>query len=366
MKKLKLTRLTAIIIGVVIAVPLLIFGFLTYFGVFSRASSEAPTDLLITKITQQSATVTWTTDQETQGTIEYGTSSTQLTFFAPEATKTQQHSVDLTLLTPGTTHFFVIRIGDQVYDNAGVPWNFTTKADKPKEATLSAELSPASPEAGVSPEVPPSDEPSPTGKKTSATAAPASVKPTLKSSTPTPTPKPSSGGSSGGTAVSCSSTDCDAILGYLGPGKCSVSDYQRCRGKTITPTITPAISNTPTRTPTPTGEMVQTPYSVQVRANSATDVLVYWEDHSDNEDGFEIQRASFAATLTWSVVKTIAGASGNNNPLSWTDTGSDLPNASLGSGYTYKYRVRGFVSDGSNVYYSNYGPTDKGYQVTIP
>jgi elongation factor G len=86
-----------------------------------------------------------------------------------------------------------------------------------------------------------------------------------------------------------------------------------------------------------------------------------YHDVDSNEMAFKI-----AATLTWSVVKTIAGASGNNNPLSWTDTGSDLPNASLGSGYTYKYRVRGFVSDGSNVYYSNYGPTDKGYQVTIP
>ena len=52
--------------------------------------------------------------------------------------------------------------------------------------------------------------------------------------------------------------------------------------------------------------------------------------------------------------------------MNWTDTGSDLPNTNLGSGVTYKYRVRGFVSDGSNTYYSNYGPDDKGYQVTTP
>jgi hypothetical protein len=357
MKKLKLTRVTAIIIGVLIAVPLLIFGFLTYFGVFSRASSQAPVDVIVTKITTQSASINWTTDEETQGTIEYGTSATQLTFFSPEPIKTQTHSVDLTLLTPGTTHFFVIRIGDQVYDNAGVPWSFTTKADTTKEASPSGELE-STPEADVTIEVEPSEKPTP--RSGSPTLTPPNAKPTLKSSTPTPRP------TTGGTTVSCSSNDCDAILANLGPGKCSVTDYQKCRGRTITPTVTPLISNTPTASPTPTGMTVETPYNVQATANSSSNVFVYWEDHSSNEDGFEVQRASFSATLTWTVVKTLPGASGNNNPINWTDTGSDLPNGNLGSGVTYKYRVRGFVSTGSNTYYSNYGPTDKGVQVTTP
>lgn len=361
MKKLKLTRVTAIIIGVLIAVPLLIFGFLTYFGVFSRASSQAPVDLIVTKITTQSATISWTTDQETQGTIEYGTSATQLTFFSPEPVKTQQHSVDLTLLTPGTTHFFVIRIGDQVYDNAGVPWSFTTKADKNAEATPSANIeSPVgTPSASTDRDKPvasPTTKISPL-KSSTPTLTPPNAKPTLRSSTPTAVPPKT---------VSCSGTDCDTILSNLGPGKCSVADYQKCRGKNITPTLTPLVSNTPTTTPTPTGPTVQTPYNVQAIANSSSNVLVYWEDHSSNEDGFEVQRASFAATLTWTVIKTLPGQSGNNNPINWTDTGSDLPNGSLGSGYTYKYRVRGFASDGSSTYYSNYGPTDKGVQVTTP
>lgn len=353
MKKLKLTRVTAIIIGVLIAVPLLIFGFLTYFGVFSRASSQAPVDVIITKITTQSATISWTTDQETQGTVEYGTSATQLTFFSPEPVKTQTHSVDLTLLTPGTTHFFVIRIGDEVYDNAGVPWSFTTKADTAKEATPSEELE-STPSAEVTVEVEATKKPTP--KAGSPTLTPPGAKPTLKSSTPTPRP------TTGGTTVSCSSNDCDRILANLGPGKCTVTDYQKCRGRTVTPTATPLISNTPTASPTPSGPVLYTPGNLQAVAYSSSNITLTWFDKSLIEEGYVVERASWEAQLIWKNIATLPGVSGQNNEMTFTDTGSDLSSGNLGSGRIYKYRVAGFKTsdDGETVYYSNYTPDSKG------
>lgn len=289
MKKLKLSRLTAIIIGVLIAVPLLILGMLTYFGVFSRASDSAPQDLLISKITTQSAVITWTTDQETQGTIVYGTAPTQLSFFAPEAVKTRTHKVELTLLTPGQTHYFVIRVGDTNYDNAGNPWTFTTKPSEEKQATPSANLS----ETPIAtPSATGAVSPLPTQSNTSPTLTPPGAHPTLKSSTPTPTPK----------FACATSTDCDAILANLGPGKCSVTDYQRCRARTITPSVTPAQSPTPSSSPTPS---ILTPSNLNATAVSSSQIDLTWVDTSNNEDGFQVERTSAnPVALDFSVIAT--------------------------------------------------------------
>lgn len=97
-------------------------------GIASRAADTAPSGVTVSEITQNSGKVVWTTGQDSQGVIEYGTSPTSLNFFAPESEKAQNHSVDLTLLSPSTTYYFQLRIGDKKYDNSGVPWTFTTKA----------------------------------------------------------------------------------------------------------------------------------------------------------------------------------------------------------------------------------------------
>lgn len=197
-------KILAIIIGIIIFVGLVFL----YFSVFgTRAADFEPRDVVVSNIEKNSVRITWATGVDTQGVVEYGTTPTALNFFAPEATKEKTHSLDLTLLSPNTTYYFDIRIGDKKNDNGGVPWTFTTK--------------------GVE----------------SSVSTPTSV-PTEAVSQPTPFQRLEV---SDGT--NCNETDCEKIKEKLGKG-CSTQDYFVCVRK-LTPTATSAPS-TPTSTPTPT------------------------------------------------------------------------------------------------------------------
>ncbi len=192
------TKIASITIGIVLAILIIILGFKLFQSVFTRAEDLIPQDVVVSDISENSAKLTWATAQETQGVVEYGTSPTALNFFAPEATKTKSHSVDLTLLSPGTTYYAQIRIGDKKYDNGGVPWTFTTKGT---EQTL-----------------------------------PSNPGPTSVVSGPSPTPIshlviPAEG---------CSETDCTKIKEKLGQG-CTTQDYFTCVRK-----LTPGASSSAT------------------------------------------------------------------------------------------------------------------------
>lgn len=200
----KLTKIAAIGIGVIIAILLIVMSVGLFQQVFTRASDVEPRDVVISDISENTAKATWSTGIETQGVIEYGTSPTALNFFAPESNKTKAHSVDLTLLSPSTTYYFQIRIGDKKYDNGGVPWTFTTKG---KEKPVV-----------------------PTAKPTSATL-PSPVQTII-------IPPPAE-------ALVCNETDCQKIKDRLGKG-CTTQDYFKCIRK-----LTPTVSSTSSATPTP-------------------------------------------------------------------------------------------------------------------
>lgn len=173
-------------IGIVISILLIVMGFKVFSGVFTRAADFEPRDVVVSNIAENSAKLSWATGVETQGVVEYGTSPTSLNFFAPEAQKTKTHSVDLTLLSPNTTYYFQIRIGDKKYDNGGVPWTFTTKGAE---------------------------------KSVVSTPTPAQV-PTAK-----PTPVQTLEIPTTGTPVQvCNETDCEKIKAKLGKG-CTVIDF---------------------------------------------------------------------------------------------------------------------------------------------
>ncbi len=215
-------KLIAVAIGGVISVILFILLFKFGPTVFTRASDAAPRDIVISEITDSSAKVSWTTGIETQGVIEYGTSPTSLNFFAPETEKKKDHSVSLTLLSPATTYYFQLRIGNKKYDNGGVPWTFTTK------------------QSGNVQKAPPVASPSPTVVKSSPTPTPTPIS-QVKVATPTPT------------TGSCSYTNCDEIKSHLGK-ECSTQDYIKCKKtqSSTTGTPTPTFTPTPTATATPT------------------------------------------------------------------------------------------------------------------
>lgn len=186
----KLMKISSIGIGIAISILLIVMGFKVFSGVFTRAADFEPRDVVVSNIAENSAKLSWATGVETQGVVEYGTSPTSLNFFAPEPQKTKTHSVDLTLLSPNTTYYFQIRIGDKKYDNGGVPWTFTTK-DTTKSAV-----------------------PSPT-PLTNPTAKPTPVQTLEIPTTGTP-------------AQVCNETDCEKIKAKLGKG-CTLQDYFKCK-----------------------------------------------------------------------------------------------------------------------------------------
>ncbi len=252
-----------IVAGVLAAAVVILGGFLLVQNVFTQASDSAPRDLVINGITPNGAKISWTTDQETQAVVEYGSSPTSLNLFAPENQKSTAHTVELTLLSPSTSYYFQIRIGDEKYDNGGVPWTFSTRAlgDVEPTATPSGAIAPTA--TGVVP----SAGPQPT---TVLSLGPLPTSSLRIRSTPTPvpfvSPTPTVYLVPTLPAYVCGETDCQKICQKIGY-TCSTQDWLKsgCVGKyvlgscAVAPTVTPSPTVTPMPTVTPTGTLTPTP-----------------------------------------------------------------------------------------------------------
>lgn len=264
--QLKGTKLVTIIIGLIVGSLVLAGGFLLVQGVFTEASDANPRDIVINGLTENSAKISWTTDQETQGVIEYGSSPTSLNLFAPESAKERSHTVELSLLTANTSYYFQIRIGDTKYDNGGVPWTFTTKSKNAITPTGPAVSPTASPSAAVTIVTP----------TLSLTKGPIPTQSLRITLAPTPLPTATPYAIPTLALFVCGETDCVKICQKIGM-TCSTQDWMKsgCVGKvtlgscfSVTPTLTPTPSPTsnpltptatPTLTPTPTSGPTATP-----------------------------------------------------------------------------------------------------------
>jgi hypothetical protein len=185
-------KAAAVIVGIAVFIGLVV-GYFAIFG--TRAADFEPRDVIVSNIEKNSVRATWATGVETQGIVEYGTTPTALNFFAPEATKTKTHTTDLTLLSPNTTYYFDVRVGDTKYDNGGVPWTFTTKGAE--SSVVGPTVVPTKPAAAVTQPTPFQELKIPDGTE------------------------------------GCTETDCTLIKTKLGKG-CSTQDYFKCVRK-LTP-----------------------------------------------------------------------------------------------------------------------------------
>ena len=61
------------------------------------------------------------------GIVEYGTTPASLLLRAPESDQTVSHAVVLSPLKANTNYYFRIRVGEEVFDNSGIPYSFKTK-----------------------------------------------------------------------------------------------------------------------------------------------------------------------------------------------------------------------------------------------
>ena len=198
--EIKIPKAVSIVIGVILSILILYVGFNLIQNIFTRASDVAPIDVTINEIKENSVKIRYTTTNEAQGVIEYGTSPTALNFFAPESQNTKDHSVDLTLLSPNSTYYFQIRIGENKFDNGGVPWTFATKAKEDAQETTS--------ESQV--------EPTPVSSTPSATLVPTEA-------TITPVQSIDVSDDSSSQVIGCGETDCQKICNKLNDG-CSTRD----------------------------------------------------------------------------------------------------------------------------------------------
>jgi hypothetical protein len=89
----------------------------------------SPKDIRVSNITDNSTTISWTTDKETSGFIAWGQSQGDTSKVAQEDSTSQKyfsHSISLSGLSPNTNYFYKINSDGTSFDNGGIPWQFTT------------------------------------------------------------------------------------------------------------------------------------------------------------------------------------------------------------------------------------------------
>jgi hypothetical protein len=121
---------------IIVIVIILLVGVLSVLGVGATktylsgaAVGTEPRSVIATSDEDgKSATVSWSSDKATQGIVEYGTTPASLLLRNPETDAATSHRIVLTSLKPNTSYYFRIRVGDEIFDNSGIPYSFKTKA----------------------------------------------------------------------------------------------------------------------------------------------------------------------------------------------------------------------------------------------
>lgn len=91
-------------------------------------SQNAPQNVQISNITDSSFSVSWTTQDKSNGSIIWGKSKTSLNQTTAEETKSQgyTHFATIRNLEPQTIYYFKIISNTSTYDNNGTPWEIQT------------------------------------------------------------------------------------------------------------------------------------------------------------------------------------------------------------------------------------------------
>lgn len=88
-----------------------------------------PKDVRISDISDNSATVSWTTDGQTTDFLVWGTTQNSISNVVNDDSTNQKyytHLITISGLTANTTYYFKINSEGNTYDNNGLPWQFST------------------------------------------------------------------------------------------------------------------------------------------------------------------------------------------------------------------------------------------------
>lgn len=120
---------------IIIMVILVLVGILGVLGVNtvrtmvgSAAAGVEPKNVLAKSGEDgRSGVVSWATDKPCMAVVEYGTTPASLLLRSVENESVADHRVSLTPLKAGVNYYFRIRVGEEIYDNNGIPFSFKTK-----------------------------------------------------------------------------------------------------------------------------------------------------------------------------------------------------------------------------------------------
>lgn len=157
MNKDKITRIASIIVGLILAIVLLFFGFKILASRFGKAAVK-PSDISA-EAGVDTFTVNFVGQEGLDCQVIYGTScsTADLSLFAPfvQEETTQEgtkYSATATLLAKSTDYCYKVQCGDQLIDNSGTGFSITTKAvadTQPAGITPGAALPTVAPTAAV-------------------------------------------------------------------------------------------------------------------------------------------------------------------------------------------------------------------------
>jgi len=97
----------------------------------------------------RSAIISWTSDKPSMGIVEYGTTPASLLLRAIESTEVSSHQVSLAPLKPNVNYYYRIRVGDDIFDNNGIPYSFKTGEGSGEMVQEAPQIQPTSPPVGV-------------------------------------------------------------------------------------------------------------------------------------------------------------------------------------------------------------------------
>ena len=130
--KINIKTIVIIIVSLVV-IALLVFGIIQVRTMISSASSDVEPQGVTVVLGDdgKTATITWMSNKESIAKVEYGTTAASLVLMSAESSMTTDHRILLSSLRPGTMYYYRIRVGEEIFDNEGIPYQFKTKSDTP-------------------------------------------------------------------------------------------------------------------------------------------------------------------------------------------------------------------------------------------
>ncbi|MFA7300855.1 MAG: fibronectin type III domain-containing protein [Candidatus Shapirobacteria bacterium] len=129
MMKTGTVKTVLILVILLLVVVLGVLGINTVKTYIGGASADVLPKNVVAKPSDdgKTATISWMSDKSTVGVVEYGTSPAALLLRAPESESVTSHEVVLSPLKSNINYYFRIRVGEEVFDNSGIPYSFKTK-----------------------------------------------------------------------------------------------------------------------------------------------------------------------------------------------------------------------------------------------